>query len=134
MSQFERGAYPGLHRHTPLVIALVASLLVLFACLIKSVSFSPADIPFNQILSSFTVFDGSREHLIIQTVRLPRSIIAMMVGAAMATAVIGAPYFVYLLVQSRKTSNGITPVTDGVCTSFDPSLVPPPNSQGVRGD
>jgi iron complex transport system permease protein len=86
MSQLEKGAYTGLNRHKALPIGLVVSLLVLLACLVNSVSFGAADIPFNQILSSFTVFDGSREHLIIQTVRLPRSIIAMMVGAAMATA------------------------------------------------
>jgi iron complex transport system permease protein len=86
MSQLERGAYIGLNRHRALLVGLVVSLLVLLACLVKSVSFGAADIGFNQILSSFTVFDGSREHLIIQTVRLPRSIIAMLVGAAMGTA------------------------------------------------
>lgn len=86
MGQLEQGVYTGQNRHKALLIGLVVSLVVLFAFLIKSVSFGAANIPLNQILSSFTVFDGSREHLIIQTVRLPRSIIAMMVGAAMAIA------------------------------------------------
>jgi ABC-type Fe3+-siderophore transport system permease subunit len=34
----------------------------------------------------FIQFDGSREHLIIRTVRFPRSLLAMLVGAAMSTA------------------------------------------------
>lgn len=65
---------------------LILAIIALLLCLIFSVSFGAADIALPQILSAFTQFDGSREHLIIQTVRLPRSIIAMLIGAAMATA------------------------------------------------
>lgn len=65
---------------------LISAITALLVCLVFSVSFGAADIPLPQILSAFTQFNGSREHLIIQTVRLPRSIIAMLVGAAMATA------------------------------------------------
>lgn len=65
---------------------LILAITALLVCLIFSVSFGATDIPLFHILSAFTQFDGSREHLIIQTVRLPRSIIAMMVGTAMATA------------------------------------------------
>ncbi|MBF2063091.1 MAG: iron ABC transporter permease [Calothrix sp. C42_A2020_038] len=68
------------------VSGLILGATVLLVCLIISVSFGAADIPLNQIIDAFIQFDGSREHLIIQTVRLPRSIIAIMVGAAMATA------------------------------------------------
>jgi iron complex transport system permease protein len=38
------------------------------------------------VISAFTAFDGSDAHLIIRTVRLPRSLIALSVGAALAVA------------------------------------------------
>lgn len=68
------------------VAGLIVGLLILLVCLIFSVSFGAADIPLHQVLTAFIQFDGSREHLIIQTVRLPRSLLAILVGAAMATA------------------------------------------------
>ncbi|MBE9106770.1 iron ABC transporter permease, partial [Nostoc cf. edaphicum LEGE 07299] len=68
------------------VVGLIVGLLILLVCLIFSVSFGAADIPLHQILTAFIQFDGSREHLIIQTIRLPRSLLAILVGAAMSTA------------------------------------------------
>ncbi|MEC4818838.1 MAG: iron ABC transporter permease [Scytonema sp. PMC 1069.18] len=68
------------------VIGLVAAGLVLLACVFASISFGAADIPGSTILQSFTSFDGSREHLIIRTIRLPRSLLAMIVGAAISTS------------------------------------------------
>lgn len=65
---------------------LILGLLILLLCLIFSVSFGAADIPLNSIYSAFTSFDNSREHLIICTVRLPRSLLAIIVGVAMSTA------------------------------------------------
>lgn len=65
---------------------LILGLLVLVGCLGLSVSFGAADIAPDKIYTAFTAFDGSREHLIIRTVRLPRSLVAIIVGAAMATA------------------------------------------------
>jgi iron complex transport system permease protein len=68
------------------VIGLFAGCLVLLACLFVSVSYGAADIPWQTVYESFILFDGSREHLIIRTVRLPRSLVAMIVGAASSTA------------------------------------------------
>jgi iron complex transport system permease protein len=65
---------------------LILGLLVLMVCLIFSVTFGAADIPFDKILSAFRYADNSREHLIVRTVRLPRSLLAITVGAAMSTA------------------------------------------------
>ncbi len=65
---------------------LTLGLLVLMVCLIFSVTFGAADIPFNKIISAFTYADHSREHLIVRTIRLPRSLLAIIVGAAMSTA------------------------------------------------
>lgn len=55
-------------------------------CLIFSVTFGAAKIPLDTIYQSFLSFDASREHLIIRTVRLPRSLLAMIVGAAISVA------------------------------------------------
>ena len=65
---------------------LIASLLVVIICLIISTISGTADISLKQVYAALTAYDGSREHLIVRTVRIPRSLIAIMVGAALAVA------------------------------------------------
>jgi iron complex transport system permease protein len=68
---------------------LIAGLLLgLALCLsfLVSISWGAADISLSEIYRSFTAFDGSSNHLIIRTIRLPRSLIAIVVGAALAVA------------------------------------------------
>lgn len=62
------------------------SVVILSLCLVASVSFGAADIRLGTIYEAFTAFDNSPNHLIIRTVRMPRSIIALLVGAALAVA------------------------------------------------
>lgn len=69
-----------------LIIGLIGGLLVLLACLLASITWGAADIGFKDIYRAVIAFDGSTNHLIIRTVRLPRSLIAMLVGAALAVA------------------------------------------------
>jgi len=69
-----------------LVIGLAFSIVLLLFCLFASITLGAADISLNEILTAFTAFDGSTEHLIIRTLRVPRALIAMMVGAALAVA------------------------------------------------
>lgn len=54
--------------------------------LVASLTYGAADIPLSKISAALIAFDGSTDHLIIRTVRLPRSLIAMFVGAAVAVA------------------------------------------------
>lgn len=61
-------------------------MLILLLCLVASIGYGAAEISFSTIYSALTSFDGSADHLIIRTVRLPRSLIAMLVGAALAVA------------------------------------------------
>jgi iron complex transport system permease protein len=68
------------------LVGIVLGLLMLLVCLILSITQGAADIPVGKILAALFAFDGSREHLIIATVRLPRSLIAILVGAALAVA------------------------------------------------
>jgi iron complex transport system permease protein len=68
------------------LLGLVLGIIILLICLVFSVTLGAADIPLRKILESFVIFDGSYDHLVIQTVRLPRSLIGILVGAALAVA------------------------------------------------
>jgi iron complex transport system permease protein len=73
-------------RYSLLVSGLILGGFILWLSFIASISWGAADISFQDIYRAFTDFDGSSNHLIIRTVRLPRSLIAMLVGAALAVA------------------------------------------------
>ena len=61
-------------------------MIILLLCLVASVAYGAADISLNTIFAALTNFDGSANHLIIRTVRLPRSLVAILVGSALAVA------------------------------------------------
>ncbi|WP_248926880.1 FecCD family ABC transporter permease [Paenibacillus hamazuiensis] len=65
------------------LIALAALFAVSVAC---SIIFGVTDIPLSRIIESYTAFNGSNEHLIIRTARVPRALIAACVGASLAVA------------------------------------------------
>ena len=72
--------------HPLLLTGLSLSLLILLLCLVASITYGAAEISLDKIYAALTAYDGSTDHLIIRTVRLPRSLIAMLVGAALAVA------------------------------------------------
>jgi len=61
-------------------------LIALVICLIASIALGVIALPLPTIYAAFTGFDGSSEHLIVRSVRLPRTLIALTVGAALAVA------------------------------------------------
>lgn len=63
-------------------LIFVLSLLLLLMC--ASVVYGYTDTSWKVALNSFTSFNGSNEHLILQSVRLPRALIAVAVGASLA--------------------------------------------------
>ncbi|MEM6611782.1 MAG: iron ABC transporter permease [Cyanobacteria bacterium P01_C01_bin.72] len=69
-----------------LVTGLILGISILGLSLIGSIIWGAADISLGDIYQSFTAFDGSTNHLIIRTVRLPRSLVAILVGASLAVA------------------------------------------------
>ena len=69
-----------------LVLGLVVGVGVLFLCLLASVGFGAAEIGTGDVIAAFTDFDGSTEDLIIRTLRVPRALIAALVGASLAVA------------------------------------------------
>ena len=62
------------------------SAIALLICLIYSITLGARAIPLATILQSFTDFDNSFDHLVIQTVRLPRSLMAVAIGAALSVS------------------------------------------------
>lgn len=67
-------------------LGLIAGVALLLICLIFSITFGAADITPTVVWQSIFAFDGSTNHLIVTTVRLPRVLIALTVGAALAVA------------------------------------------------
>lgn len=69
-----------------LSLGLFLSGIVLLGCLLLSILLGAADINAGTVWQAIFHFDGSIDHLIIRTVRLPRAILAVVVGAALAVA------------------------------------------------
>lgn len=76
-----------LHRSSvPLGLGLILGIVLLLVCFMASVGVGVADISPKTVYESLTAFDGSTDQLIIRTVRIPRSITALLVGSAVAVA------------------------------------------------
>lgn len=67
-------------------LVLAAGLLLMATGIVCSIAFGVTNIDWRTIAESFTAFNGSQEHLIIQTARMPRAFIAAMIGAGLAVA------------------------------------------------
>lgn len=65
---------------------LIFFLIILMVCFFINIILGVADISLYQIYQAVFSFDGSPEHLIIRTVRIPRSLVALSVGAALAVS------------------------------------------------
>lgn len=68
------------------MLGLSLGSVILLVCLLASVLLGAADIAPGTVWQAIFQFDGSTEHLIIRTVRLPRAILAVVVGAALSVA------------------------------------------------
>jgi iron complex transport system permease protein len=71
---------------TTLLLGLGIGIVLLLVCLVFSLSLGAADIELGTIYRALTDFDDSTNHLIVRSVRLPRTLIALVVGAALAVA------------------------------------------------
>ncbi|MEB3357715.1 MAG: iron ABC transporter permease [Synechococcales bacterium] len=70
-----------------LFLGLVIGAILLILCLFASIGLGAAEITPSEVGQALFAFDEtSTEHLIIRTVRLPRSLIAVLVGSGMAIA------------------------------------------------
>ncbi len=70
-----------------MLLGLAIAVGVLFFCMLASVRFGAAEIGTREVIETFTDYDAnSEEDLIIRTLRVPRAIIAALVGASLAVA------------------------------------------------
>lgn len=67
-------------------LGLLAAILLMLCFMCASVVFGYTDTSLRTAIDSFIHFNGSNEHIIIQTVRIPRALIAAAVGASLAIA------------------------------------------------
>ncbi|WP_102273945.1 FecCD family ABC transporter permease [Cytobacillus massiliigabonensis] len=67
-------------------IGLLFAVILLLLLMCVSIVYGYTDTTWKMAIDAFTAFDGSNEHLIIQSVRLPRALIAASVGASLAIA------------------------------------------------
>ncbi|MEO0707269.1 MAG: iron ABC transporter permease [Cyanobacteria bacterium J06649_5] len=72
--------------HAWLLMGLLLGFILLLACLVASIALGVADIGPRETYQALVASDSSTEHLIIRTVRVPRSLTALLVGAAVAVA------------------------------------------------
>ncbi|QKI83678.1 FecCD family ABC transporter permease [Kroppenstedtia eburnea] len=62
------------------------SVVLLLLCMASSMVYGYTDTGWHTAWEAFTDYNGSNEHIVIQHVRLPRSLIAAVVGASLAVA------------------------------------------------
>ncbi|MEO1123274.1 MAG: iron ABC transporter permease [Cyanobacteria bacterium J06639_16] len=72
--------------HVLLTAGIFLGVLLLLGCFVASIALGVADISPAEVYQALTAPNDSTEHLIIRTVRAPRSITALLVGAAVAVA------------------------------------------------
>ncbi len=65
-------------------LALIVGTLLLLICMGISIVYGYANTSIQMTIESFTQFNNSNEHIIIQNVRIPRALIATCVGASLA--------------------------------------------------
>jgi iron complex transport system permease protein len=68
------------------IMGFIIAFLIFIIGIICSIAFGVANIHWRTILEAFTNFNGSQEHLIVTTARLPRALIAAAAGASLAVA------------------------------------------------
>lgn len=65
---------------------LALGVVVLLVCLLASVRFGAAEVGTGDVIRAFVGYDGSEEAIIVRELRVPRALIAALVGASLAVA------------------------------------------------
>ncbi|MDX6742334.1 FecCD family ABC transporter permease [Actinocorallia sp. A-T 12471] len=94
---------------TPQVPLLGAAAVLLLAACAASLAVGAQHVPPGEVVRAFTGYTGSDAHLIVRDIRLPRTVLAVLVGAALGVA--GA--LVQTLTRNPLAEPGILGVTAG---------------------
>ncbi|MCR8868720.1 FecCD family ABC transporter permease [Peribacillus frigoritolerans] len=65
-------------------MGLFITILLLLFLLCSSIVYGYTDTTWKMVIDAFTDFNGTNEHIVIQSVRLPRALIASAIGASLA--------------------------------------------------
>jgi iron complex transport system permease protein len=68
------------------VVGFGVATTALVVVALASVAYGSKSIPLATVLESFWSFDGSNDHLIVRELRLPRTVVGLLVGAALGLA------------------------------------------------
>jgi iron complex transport system permease protein len=69
-----------------LLLGLLVGIALLLLAMLASIAFGAANIDVATVWAALVHFDGSTDHLIIRTLRVPRAAVAALVGAALGVA------------------------------------------------
>lgn len=67
-------------------VGLVAGFAGLFVAAVASIAYGTKPVPIGQVFAAVFDFDGSNNHLIIRSLRIPRTVLGIGVGAALGMA------------------------------------------------
>jgi iron complex transport system permease protein len=67
-------------------IGLLLGLAALFLVGVASVALGSKAIPFGEVIAAITDFDGSNDHLVVRSLRIPRTFVGLGVGVALGLA------------------------------------------------
>jgi iron complex transport system permease protein len=73
-------------RRSVRMIGLAISAALLAFAVLLSLAVGSKPIPFGTVIRAFTDFDGSNDHLVVRELRLPRTVVGVLVGAALGMA------------------------------------------------
>jgi iron complex transport system permease protein len=68
------------------VAGLIAAVVLLALCALASLAFGSLAVPFGEVVRAFTTDDGSDAHAIVRDLRVPRTELGLLVGAALGAA------------------------------------------------
>jgi iron complex transport system permease protein len=68
------------------VLGLVVTVALVAACAVASLAVGALDVPPVEVIRAFTAFDGSDAHVVVRELRLPRTELGLLVGAALGAA------------------------------------------------
>jgi iron-siderophore transport system permease protein len=79
-------ARPAFRGESGRILGLGVLCILLLLITVWSIGLGATSIPAHEVLRAFVDFDGSRDHLVISTVRLPRVLAGLLAGGALAAA------------------------------------------------
>ncbi len=65
---------------------LAGCAVLLALCIVASLAIGSQNIPFSEVVHAFTAYDGSDAHAIVRELRVPRTELGLLVGAALGAA------------------------------------------------